>query len=306
MEQIFMKPKTILEDGICVTDVRALPGDSAFLIDDGKTAVLYDSGFAFTCAAIIENIKMVLGSRPVDYILLTHSHYDHVLGVPQLLEEYPNAKVVASAYAAQVFERASAKAAMCKLNRKSAQQFAMQPGDPDVNKLKVDLVVNDGDQLHCGSIVFTALHLPGHTKCSVGYYLAEKKLLLSVETLGVYFGKDTYLPAFLVGYALTLASFQKVSRLAIERILLPHCGIVEREQAAEFLKKAEAAARETAQTIVQMYLCGKTKAEIYDFLAARDYKDHVRPVYPEEAFRMNTQLMIELAVKELAAEENDN
>ena len=28
---------------LTVTDVRALPGDSAFLIDDGVTAVLYDT-----------------------------------------------------------------------------------------------------------------------------------------------------------------------------------------------------------------------------------------------------------------------
>lgn len=32
---------------LTITDVRAVPGDSAFLIDDGKTALLYDTGFAF-------------------------------------------------------------------------------------------------------------------------------------------------------------------------------------------------------------------------------------------------------------------
>jgi hypothetical protein len=31
-----------------ITDVRVLPGDSGFLIDDGKTSILYDTGFAFT------------------------------------------------------------------------------------------------------------------------------------------------------------------------------------------------------------------------------------------------------------------
>ena len=41
---------------IQITDVRVVPGDSAFLIDDGTTAVLYDAGFAFTGMAIAENI----------------------------------------------------------------------------------------------------------------------------------------------------------------------------------------------------------------------------------------------------------
>ena len=64
---------------ITITDVRVFPGDCAFLLDDGKTAVLYDTGFAFTGSRIAENIRKVLGERQLDYILLTHSHYDHVL-----------------------------------------------------------------------------------------------------------------------------------------------------------------------------------------------------------------------------------
>lgn len=59
---------------ITVTDVRAVPGDCAFLLDDGKTALLYDTGFAFTGYQIAGNIQRVLGSRSLDYILLTHSH----------------------------------------------------------------------------------------------------------------------------------------------------------------------------------------------------------------------------------------
>ena len=64
---------------ITVTDVRVVSGDCAFLLDNGTTSVLYDTGFAFNGYAIAENIKKVLGSRKLDYILLTHSHYDHVL-----------------------------------------------------------------------------------------------------------------------------------------------------------------------------------------------------------------------------------
>ena len=43
---------------IKITDVRALVGDSAFLIDDGKTAILYDSGFGFTGFGVAEKIKL--------------------------------------------------------------------------------------------------------------------------------------------------------------------------------------------------------------------------------------------------------
>ena len=80
---------------LTITDVRAHPGDSAFLLDDGQTAILYDTGFAFTGYAVADNIRKALGDRPLDYIFLTHSHYDHALGTPYICARYPSAKVVA-------------------------------------------------------------------------------------------------------------------------------------------------------------------------------------------------------------------
>lgn len=88
---------------IRITDVRPTMGDSAFLLDDGKTSILYDTGFAFTGPALAVNVKKVLGERSLDYIFLTHSHYDHALGSVYVKKLYPDAVVVAGAYAAKIF-----------------------------------------------------------------------------------------------------------------------------------------------------------------------------------------------------------
>ena len=80
-----------------ITDVRVVPGDSGFLIDDGTTSILYDSGFAFTGYKLADNIKNALGKRELDYIFLTHSHYDHAAGSAYVKKVFPGAKVVAGA-----------------------------------------------------------------------------------------------------------------------------------------------------------------------------------------------------------------
>lgn len=72
-----------------ITDVRAVPADSAFLVDDGETAILYDSGFAFTGNAVAQNVRRALGDRPLDFIFLTHSHYDHALGAVYVKQVFP-------------------------------------------------------------------------------------------------------------------------------------------------------------------------------------------------------------------------
>jgi glyoxylase-like metal-dependent hydrolase (beta-lactamase superfamily II) len=80
---------------IKVIDVRCNKADAAFLLDDGSTTILYDTGFGFTGDAIAQNIRAYLGERNLDYIFLTHSHYDHALGSAYVLRHYPDAKVVA-------------------------------------------------------------------------------------------------------------------------------------------------------------------------------------------------------------------
>lgn len=284
---------------IKITDVRTLPGDSAFLIDDGKTAILYDTGFGFTGFRVAENIRKVLGDRPLDYIFLTHSHYDHALGAAYVTKCYPEARVVASEYAGIIFSKPSARAHMRELDRKCAAANGVADYEDLADDLRMDIAVNDGDWLACGDLVFQVVALPGHTKCSVGFYLPEKKLLLGSETLGVYFGMGTYLPSCLVGYQLTLESFQKARQLDIEGILLPHYGPVYGEVAVAYLENSQRVTVETARTIMAMLQQGKFREEILEYFTETVYSDNVKPVYPIDAFRLNTGIMIDLIAKEL-------
>lgn len=285
---------------IKITDVRAVPGDSAFLIDDGKTAILYDTGFAFTGYAIAEKIRKALGDRPLDYIFLTHSHYDHALGSAYVAKVYPSVKVVAGKHAAKVFCKPSARAVMRELDRKVAEKYGVHEYEDWIDALKVDIAVKDRDIISCGDLRFTVIGLPGHTKCSVGFYLAENRLLLGTETLGVYFGDDTYLPSYLVGYQMALDSFQRAKQLDIDSILLPHYGVVGKAEATEYLEKAEAVSIATAQVIKEQLLSGRSHEEVAVYLEEMLYSDNVAPTYPVDAFHLNTDIMIELVRKEFA------
>ncbi len=283
-----------------ITDVRAIPGDSAFLIDDGKTAILYDSGFAFTGYAVADKIKKELGDRPLDYIFLTHSHYDHALGSVYALEYWPDAKVVAGEYAVKIFQKDSAKAVMRDLDRKCAAKYGVTEYEDLIDHLRVDLPVRDGDQIQAGEMEFTVLELPGHTRCSIAYYLEKEKLLLSCETLGVYDGKETLFPSYLIGYQVTLDSIAKAKKLEIEHLLLPHFGLLDREQTAYYLKNAEISALETAEEIVSILKAGGSHQDAFAFFEKKFFKDpKLFEVYPRDAMELNTGITIKLLQKEL-------
>lgn len=280
-----------------ITDVRAVPGDAAFLLDDGQTAVLYDTGFAFTGFSVADNIKKILGDRPLDYILLTHSHYDHAAGSAYIAKRYPDVKIVAGEYAASIFAKPTARNAMRELDRKAAAQNGVTEYEDLFDDLRVDIPVRDGDTVRCGEMEFTVIALPGHTKCSVGYYLAPDKLLLSCETLGVYFSQGTYLPSCLVGYQMALDSMERAKKLEIDNLLLPHYGL-SHEPAARYLDKAEAVCRATAERMLALRKQGLTRDEIVDIFVKDYHHPHVAPVYPIDAFRLNTGIMADLIAKE--------
>lgn len=284
---------------INILDMRAHPGDSAFLVDDGKTAILYDSGFAFTGYRVAENIKAYLGDRALDYIFLTHSHYDHALGSVYARRYWPNVQVVAGEYAAKIFAKASARAVMRDLDRKFAVQCGVEQYEDLIDELRVDIPVADGETVQAGDLAFTAVALPGHTKCSVGYYCAQHRLLLSSETIGVYDGAGGVVPSYLVGYQMALDSIARVETLAIDYILVPHYGLLDKEQTASYLRIARRSAVETAREITDRLKNGEERSAIIAFFKEKFYHGYIKTIYPIDAMELNTGITIDLLEREL-------
>jgi glyoxylase-like metal-dependent hydrolase (beta-lactamase superfamily II) len=284
---------------IKIIDVRVSLGDSGFLIDDGKTAILYDSGFAFTGYAMADKIKAYLAGRSLDYIFLTHSHYDHALGSVYALKYWPDAKVVAGEYAVKIFAKDTAKSLMRDLDRKFADYNGVGEYEDLIDNLRVDIPVCDGDEITAGDMVFTAVNLPGHTRCSVGFYLASEKLLLSCESLGVFDGNGRIVPSFLVGYQMSLDSIRKAQALDIENVVVPHFGYLDKRQTAFYLEEAYRSTVKVAQEIAALLKNGGTKQEALGLFKDEFYHGNVRDMYPVDAMELNTSIMIGVVEKEL-------
>lgn len=282
-----------------IVDVRANKGDSSFIVDDGKTAILYDSGFGFTADIVAKNIKNYLGERNLDYIFLTHSHYDHALGSARLAQLFPNAKVVAGEYAKKIFAKDSARSLMRELDSKFAKKCGVCDYKDYTPFLRADICVSDGDAVKTPTMDFEVIALPGHTKCSIAFYNKKEKLLLACETLGVFNGKDDVVPSYLVGYQMTLDSIEKAQKLEIEKVLVPHYGLLTGDMAKFYLKRAKQSAVETAEEVVGLLKNNTPKEEILEMFKKKFYHGYVKEIYPVDAMELNTSITINLLEKEL-------
>lgn len=135
-----------------------------FLInEDTKEVLIVDP--ADRAQKIIEWINSE-GLKPVA-ILLTHGHFDHIMGVAGVKKEY-NIPIYASRDETEVL------------------------ADPQINvstmmgaymSIKADELFSDGDVLELAGMKLKVISTPGHTIGSVCFYMEEEKVLISGDTL---------------------------------------------------------------------------------------------------------------------------
>ena len=127
----------------------------------GKVAVVDPGDYDDRIAAVLAK------KGRVDYILLTHGHFDHIGGAERIRKSF-GAKVVISQEDAELLSDAMKNGSMifCGYEEKVSD---------------ADIIVKDGDIIEMGSIGFKVMLTPGHTRGSV-CFIAENSIF-SGDTL---------------------------------------------------------------------------------------------------------------------------
>jgi glyoxylase-like metal-dependent hydrolase (beta-lactamase superfamily II) len=136
-------------------------GTNCYLVWDevSREALLIDPGdHAPEIQNEIESEKLSL-----KYIVLTHCHFDHILGIEEFIGSNPDAKLAGS-----------------------AADESMLDG------LKIDRKLEDGCSIGLGELRFSVLSTPGHTYGGISIYIPECDLnLVGKSFSGTVFTGDT-------------------------------------------------------------------------------------------------------------------
>ena len=144
---------------------------NCYLLTDEKTgkSAVVDPGY---CG---KNLKEAISGieKNIDYIILTHGHFDHIVGAYGL-KELTGAKVLIHALDEKCLwdEEES-------LNSTFPDTAAQTP-------MKADRLLEDGDEIILGGSRLTVLHTPGHTAGSICLIDYEGKNIISGDTLFKY------------------------------------------------------------------------------------------------------------------------
>ncbi len=241
------------------------------------------------------------GKKP-ECILLTHSHYDHVMGSAYLADRWSGVPVISGEYTKYVFSRPTAKKMMYEMDVNAAHEMGYAPSAEDMSdRLRADATVKDGDCAEVCGLKLRAMSFPGHTKCSIGFYCEDNKTLFSSETLGVY-GEGMAMPIMLTSYIDGLASLERAKALGAEHIILPHYGMIDGEkQCREYFLSADNEFKWVKDSVTGWYGRGMDTDEMAERIRERYFIGHIGNVYPLKAFYMNTGYMIDVIIREFCS-----
>jgi glyoxylase-like metal-dependent hydrolase (beta-lactamase superfamily II) len=140
---------------------------NCYLLEDEKTGkcAIVDPGWYDN---IITDVLDEKNINP-EYVLLTHGHFDHILGVYGLQKERGAKVVIHEADADHLIDP---KKSLCEGNFPEPQY-----------PVTADITVKEGDVIMLGEEEIKVMSTPGHTNGSVCYILEKDRVIISGDTL---------------------------------------------------------------------------------------------------------------------------
>ncbi len=141
-------------------------GTNTYLVFDEETM----KGFLVDPGAYNSGISAKIKEMGIDitYIMLTHGHADHIMGVAGFKADFPGSKVLANI---------NEKEMLGDVNFNMSAQF----GQPTT--IDADVYVNDEDELDVGGLHMKFFFTPGHSPGGMCIYIPAENTLFSGDTL---------------------------------------------------------------------------------------------------------------------------
>jgi glyoxylase-like metal-dependent hydrolase (beta-lactamase superfamily II) len=158
-----------LPDSMHVLQRGWLSSNNILFIGREQTA-LVDSGYATHAPQTLQLVSHLLGGRPLDLLLNTHTHSDHVGGNAALQDAYGCRTIIPAAEAPAVRDW-------------DEEALSYRATGQQCPRFRFDATMAAGDVLLLGDREWQVLGAPGHDPHSVILYCPQERILISADAL---------------------------------------------------------------------------------------------------------------------------
>jgi hydroxyacylglutathione hydrolase len=282
-------------DHCCQIDVKlwSVPQVGAAYVARGEKTALIDAGTAHTVRDVqkaLTNLK--IDPNQIDYMIITHEHYDHGAGAALLLEKMPKAKVYASDITAKVLR--SPQEILEKTKKYYGEARTLVSPYPPVREVQA---IKEGYKFDLGNgVTLEVRNFKGHTPGGIGLFESKTKTLFAGDAVCVYNEEfDFYLPPSypdLFDYETYLNSLRKISSTDFNYLCLGHFGTLKPPKAKQVIKKAGEIATDWKEIISKTYKETRDENKVYNAIIAKYGQNKYISRFPEMIQRSTLGQMI--------------
>ncbi|MBT8352070.1 MAG: MBL fold metallo-hydrolase [Deltaproteobacteria bacterium] len=272
---------------------------------DGVSPIIFDAGFTFLGELYVADIKKIIGNRQVEYLFLTHSHFDHCGSVSILKQHFPLMKVVTSKTAKNILGRPNAIQLIKALNQASetiVADIGMELTSFDkFTPFEIDETVKDNDILKVSAgLNIRILETPGHTADCLSYYIQEQKILISSEAAGQSDRTGYIVSDCLYDYDQYFNSLKRLSLLDIKILCPGHLFVYTDDDAKKYLKASMIECERFRELVERCLVDEDQDLERVKIRIKHIEYDHFDgPKQPEPAYLLNLEARIKAVAKKL-------
>ncbi|MEG2756584.1 MAG: MBL fold metallo-hydrolase [Anaerovoracaceae bacterium] len=274
-------------------------GESILVFGSEKTALM-DCGMAYCGSQLVENIKRELNGKTLDYVILSHTHYDHIGALPYVKEAFPRVVIYGSKKGQRILERPGAIRLIKELGETARADYAEDNTREILTKdLEINVAVENGREISLGREHFLVLETKGHTDCSLSYVLEPQGIMFASESTGILEREDFVHTAILKSYDDAMTSLRICQNYNPKYIICPHYGILPEDFNDRFWQLFVKAAEEKLEFVRKLNEKGLSLDEMLIAYKEEYWQEEKEEEQPLKAFMINGKNMIKVLLEKI-------
>jgi glyoxylase-like metal-dependent hydrolase (beta-lactamase superfamily II) len=178
----------IINRKIAICGHPVYPG---YVIRGSRSSMMIEAGLNLLGPTYHQGIEGILGKgSSLDYLLVTHGHYDHLGSIAYLKKKMPDVRLMGHEMAAQLLQKENVLKTMNFLSGQTWSYFEdflkVRPEEESIQIKAVPFAggLKEGDIIDLGDMHCVVYETPGHTRDHLSFFIPEEGILFPGEALG--------------------------------------------------------------------------------------------------------------------------
>ena len=274
-----------------------------YLLEGEKESMVVSGGMSYLVPALLEQLKRFgIDEGRITKLLILHAHFDHIGTVPFFKRRHPNLEVYASARGWEIVHLPKAIATINAFGREVAARMDMERvyNDYDI-EWRDDITgktVTDGCLLGVEPFEGIIYETPGHSSCSISFYVPALKALFPSDGGGIPY-KDTILVAANSNFTKYQKSLEKLEGLDVEFLCGDHYACVTGREARNYIRNSIEEARKHRSELEEAYLETGDLETAAQTMVERFYRENPDYFLTQEIFKNIFRQMLRHLIGEM-------